>query len=472
MAESEPFPLLPGQAWFMADLHPRLLHPARWSLARLYRLPPGHSPASVRAAVAEIWRRHEALRLRVVPAGAGWAQRVADVDTPEPFRLVDLSRVPRAEHRAEIERCAIEAHGTLSLEAGPMARFVHLYLGPDEPGRLFLALHHLAADGLSFMLIQSGLEVLLGTPAGTAPGPAPRAAAYRECVDATVDYASSAELADELGHWAAQPWESCVPLPADHPGHTPETVRGWTTLRTPLRGPEVETLTRRLPAVLGIDLSDILLAAVSEALTAWSGGALSVRAVHHGRTLRRAAGSTPGLPAGGAGPGSRSGGPTPSTPVLPKRAARTVGWFSTFGYLALRPRTEPDPADYLRRVRDQATAPPNRGAGLALLRWTRPSGPHSELAGRIWRSAQIMFNFGAVGGRPGGDELLGATDEAFGHRPDPLEPRLPLHVRANVAGDEVIVNWDYDPRLRRAETIAAVAERCRQTLYEYATKLG
>ncbi|MFY1674524.1 condensation domain-containing protein [Plantactinospora sp. WMMB334] len=450
MAESEPFPLLPGQAWFMTDLHPRLLHPARWSLARLYRLPPGQSPGSVRAAVAEIWRRHEALRIRVVPAGSGWAQRMADVDTPEPFRLVDLSRVPAAERRAEIERCAIEAHGTLSLEAGPMARFVHLYLGPDEPGRLFLAMHHLAADGLSFMLVQSGLEVLLGTPPGTAPGPAPRAAAYRECVDATVDYASSAELADELDHWAAQPWESCVPLPADHPGHTPETVRGWTTLRTSMRGPEVETLTRRVPAVLGIDLSDILLAAVSEALTAWSGGALSVRAVHHGRTLRRATG----------------------TPVLPRRAARTVGWFSTFGCLALRPRTEPDPADYLRRVRDQATAPPNRGAGLALLRWTRPPGAHRELAGRIWRSAQIMFNFGAVGGRLGGDEILGATDEAFGHRPDPLEPRLPLHVRANVAGDEVIVNWDYDPRLRRAETIAAVAERCRRTLYEYATKLG
>jgi hypothetical protein len=449
MDSSARLPLLPAQGWFLEDLYPGQLNPARWTLARLYRLPAGLPREPVEAAVRELWRRHDALRIRLIRTPAGWCQEVLNGQTPEPFRFVDLSRVPPAQQRAEIERMTAELHATLNLEAGPMARFAHLYLGSDRPGRLFVNIHHLAADGMAYTLLQSELDSLLaGSTAGTAVR-LPSAARYQDCVEAVADYARSPEVLDELDHWRRQPWESIVDLPRDGPAHTPYTARQWTTVRSTMRGPEVPALTQRLPGVLGVDLTDIILAGVAETLTRCSGGTIGVRTVHHGRNLRR----------GDAGA---------RVPVLPRRAARTVGWLSTFGFLIVEPRTEPDPGDYLRRVAAAATAAPNRGTGLCLLRHVTPPGAHTELVTRIWRREQAMFNFGAMGTRPADDEVLGVADEAIGHRPDPLEPRLPLHIRAHTAGDELTVLWDYDPWVRREETVAALAEQCREALVSYA----
>jgi len=454
MNASDLLPLLPGQAWFLDDLYPGQLNPSRWSLARLYRLPPGMPRDPVRASVRELWRRHDALRIRLVHTASGWSQEVVDPETPEPFRYLDLSRVPAAEQRAEIERMTVEMHSTLNLQAGPMVRFAHLHLGDDRPGRLYVVVHHLAADGMSFTLVQSELDHQLAALTAGRSVVAPRAAAYRDCVEAVADYARSPEVMDELEHWTAQPWPECADLPLDRPSHTPDTARRWTALRWPMGGPEIGALLHRLPARIGVDVTDIVLAGVTETLTGASGGPLCLRVVHHGRNLRRS------------GPGA-----TDRVPVLPRRAARTVGWLSTFGYLVLRPRTEPDPAEYLRRVGACAVAAPNRGTGMSLLRHLTPPGPHTDLVTRMWRREQVMFNFGGMGTRPA-DEVLGDADEAIGHRPDPMESRLSLHIRAHTAGDELTIMWDYDPMLRHPETVAALAEQTEKTLRGYAVEAG
>lgn len=431
----------------MRELYPNLLNPSRWLLVRLYGLPAGLRREPVQASVAELWRRHDALRIHLRYGTDGWRQQVADPATPAPFRYVDLSGVPPTERTAEIERVAAEAHSTLNLEAGPIARFLHLYLGDDAPGRLLVLVHHLAADGLSFARIQSELDTLLAGHATGADIRIPRGAAYRDCVEAMIEYAHSADLLRELDHWRDQPWQHCVDLPTDFPPHTPDTLRLWTTLQVRLGGVDAPALAQRVPAVLGVDLDDIVLAAVAETLTTWSGGALCLQNVHHGRTLKR-------------GPDARAA-------VLPPRAQRTVGWFSMHGCLVVPPRTEADPGAYIRRVRDGATAAPNRGAGLTPLRWTTPAGEHTDLVTQGWQAAQILYNFGGIGGRPATDRVLGVADEATGHRADPLEPRRQLHVRAFYAADELFINWDYDPRLRSPQTIAKLADQCQETLSSY-----
>lgn len=455
MDSSYRLPLLPGQAWFMADLYASQLNPHRWSLARLYRLPAGLAHEAVRASVRDLWRRHDALRIRVVQTPTGWAQEVADASAPAPFRYLDLSRVPPAQRRTEIERMTVELHATLNLWAGPMAGFAYLDLGDDEPGRLYVNVHHLAADGLSYTILQSELNTLIAAHAAGTAVHLPSAAPYRDVVEAVVDYARSPEVLDELDHWRAQPWSHCADLPLDQPAHTPDTARRWTSLHWPMSGPEVRTLLNRLPRELGVDVSDVVLAAVAETLTRQSHGGLCVRTVHHGRSLRRA----------GAEPGSR-------VPVLPRRSARTVGWLSTFGCLVLLPRTESDPAHYLRRVGDCATAAPNRGTGLSLLRHLTPPGGHTHLVSQLWQREQVMFNFGGMGTRPAGDEVLGVADEAIGHRPDPMERRLSLHIRAHTSDDTLTIMWDYDPWLRHEQTITMLAEQTEKNLLSYLTDLG
>jgi hypothetical protein len=448
MNRSELLPLLPSQEWFMAELHPTLLNPNRWSLTKMYRLPPGLPHDAVRDSVRDLWRCHDALRIRLLHTEDGWRQEVADAAVPEPLRFIDLSRVPPSDRRAEVERVAVETHATLSIQAGPLIRFLHLNLGDREPGRLMMTVHHLAADGMSFARLQSELDNLLRMRASGAAGGLPRAAPYRDCVAAVLDYANSADLLGELDHWRAQPWRDCVELPADAPRYRTDSIRRWTTMRSVVSTADAQALVQRLPAALGVELEDVVMAALAETLTDWAGGAVCLQTVNHGRALKRDA----------------------MTQVLPPRAARTVGWLSTHGCLVVRPRTEGDPADYVRRVRDCATAAPNRGAGMTMLRWSTSPGAHTELVTQAWQAAQAVFNFGGQGMRAL-DGPLGATDEATGHRADPLEPKPALYLRANAKHGEVAINWDYDPQLRSPRTIAALAERCQEALSTYLYKL-
>jgi non-ribosomal peptide synthase protein (TIGR01720 family) len=304
-------------------------------------------------------------------------------------------------------------------------------------------------------MLQSELNTLIAAYAGGRAVTLPSAASYRDCVEAVLDHARAPEVLGELDHWRAQPWEHCVDLPLDGPAPTADTPGRWISRHWPMSGPDVRTLVTRLPGQLGVDLSDVVLAAVAETLTRQSGGGLAVRTVHHGRNLRRA----------GPDPGSR-------VPVLPRRSARTVGWLSTFGGVALLPRTDPDAARYLRGVGAQLTAAPNRGTGLSLLRYLTPPGGHTDLVTRVWRQAQVLFNFGGVGTRPAGDEVLGVADEEIGHRPDPMEPRLSLHIRGYAADDTLTIMWDHDPWSRTESTITALAEQTEKNLLGYVADLA
>ena len=46
----------------------------------------------------------------------------------------------------------------LNYEHGPLIRFSYLDLGEDRPGRLIIAAHHLAVDGVSWGIILADFE--------------------------------------------------------------------------------------------------------------------------------------------------------------------------------------------------------------------------------------------------------------------------------------------------------------------------
>lgn len=449
VAEERGIPLLASQASFLHDKAPVMVNPNRWNLCMVYRLPPALGIDLLRAAVTSVWRHHDALRVRFRRTDGSWSQSVAASSAEVPFRHVDLSRIPDEDKPTALEEVSTGFQHTLHLEAGPLIRFVHYDLGSGEPARLFIVVHHLVADSVSLSIMIADLEsALRSLLAGRAPRLRPNAH-YGDCARALAEYARSPALRGELPYWLDQEWSRVPDLPTDAEPYSDGTVGSWTTRLLALDGALSDTLVRRLPAATGLDLNAFLVGALAETATEWSGGPVCLLLVHHGRDLTDA-----------------------GAPVLPPRAWRTMGWFSFGTSVILEPRSGATALDHLHRTAQCTTAAPNHGAGLGLLHWLAPTGAHAPALAQAWSTPGIMYNnFGNRTRRSAREQVLSPSNDAVGHLSDPLDPRLPLHVAVRIRDGVLSLQWDFDPFLRRPETVARLLERMRAVLRSYAEEV-
>ncbi len=123
------------------------------------------------ASLGEIVRRHEILRTSFVLHGEEPVQRVAPLAGPFALPAVDLGALPGPVRGNEAERLSREeARQPFDLGQG-LCRFRLLRLSPGEH-RLWVNLHHAAADGWSLGILVGELAALYRMPAG-APSPLP-----------------------------------------------------------------------------------------------------------------------------------------------------------------------------------------------------------------------------------------------------------------------------------------------------------
>jgi amino acid adenylation domain-containing protein len=205
--------------------------------------------AVLRRALAEVVRRHEALRTTFdVAAGSGAADTegeprqliatAARCDLP----LIDLAGLPAPAATGEAERLALaEARQPFDLAAGPLLRSLLLRCAAGED-RLLFNFHHIAADGWSLGVLANELSALYPAFAAGKPSPLPElavqyadyAAWQRRTAGGAGDAAGDGAAAGQSGRFAPQVeyWRrrlaGSVPLalPADRPRPAVETFRG------------------------------------------------------------------------------------------------------------------------------------------------------------------------------------------------------------------------------------------------------
>ena len=76
-----------------------------------------------------------------------------------PIVRVDLSAVPEPDRGGALTARATTLQARLSKTEGPLIRAMHFDYGEGEPGRLLLAIHHLAVDGVSWHILLEDLEL-------------------------------------------------------------------------------------------------------------------------------------------------------------------------------------------------------------------------------------------------------------------------------------------------------------------------
>ncbi|HLM66043.1 MAG TPA: condensation domain-containing protein, partial [Longimicrobium sp.] len=168
--EPGPAPLSGAQQrlWFLHQMDPGS---GAFNIPLILRLHGALDCDALERALAEVVRRHEALRTVFVLRGTAPVQEVA----PPPARVIqieDLSAIADGDVReaAARARVADEAYAPFDLATGPVFRARLLRLAADEHV-LSITLHHIVADGWSTGVLYRELAALYGAFARGEPSP-------------------------------------------------------------------------------------------------------------------------------------------------------------------------------------------------------------------------------------------------------------------------------------------------------------
>ncbi|MCG3754386.1 non-ribosomal peptide synthetase [Amycolatopsis sp. Poz14] len=431
-------PLTPVQATFFAEQHPA---PHHYNQAVLLRARGPIDTEALERALRLVVRHHDALRMRFRRTEDGWAQEQAGL-SGLPARLLTVEDLAAADDpAAAVEARAAAAQRTLDLDAGLLLRAVWFDLGTDRPGRLLLAVHHLAIDGVSWRILLEDLAHAYTRERDGAPVELPpKTTAFRDWAQALAEHAHSDEVGAQTGHWlsvARAGAESGLPLDL-----LPEADEGLEDINTRAQLAAVtreldEETTRLLlhevPPAYRARIDEVLVTAVSSAIASWAGEpSVLVDLEGHGREDFGAA----------------------------LDVSRTVGWFTSVYPVLLTPDPH-DPAAALRHVGQRMREVPQRGLGYGLIRHSRTGDPAAAQLADL-PSAAVCFNYlGRLDAGFGGAGPWEPAAEPEGPGQDARAPRpYLLEVDAMVLSGRLRFTWSYSDRLHTEATAAGLADRC------------
>ncbi|MBW8480960.1 non-ribosomal peptide synthetase [Actinomadura parmotrematis] len=423
--EAGPLPLWPMAEWLRGLGGPI----GRYSQSVVVPVPPMDGPGRLTAALQAVLDHHGALRLTV---SEGWDAEIAPagaVAAADVLRRVGADADLAAELDAAADR--------LDPAAGVVVQAVWSDAGPDAPGRLALAIHHLAVDGVSWRVLLPDLAEAWEQAGGsiTLPRNGTSLTAWSERLAAHRD---DDHRDDAAAFWERMRGGAPRPLGGRPLDPAADTLAASRTLRRALPAALTAGLLGDVPSRLRAGVQDVLLAGLGLAVAARTGHAdFGVQAEGHGRE------------------GTFGGG-------RPADLGRTVGWLTAeypvrleLGGIdaAAALAGGPGAGEAVKRVKELLRALPGGGVG----------------APRGGTAPQILFNYlGRFGGGEGLWEPAGDED-AFTVRTDPAMPMahaLEINVFARRTPDGTVLDahWTWAPGVLDEAAVAALAGAWQEAL--------
>ena len=281
-AGRDPASFAQRRLWFLDRLEPGGSHN---TIFRAVRLRGRLDRQALGEALRRIVERHEALRTRFEEADGEPVQVIEPAaDRRAILARVDLARLPAAERERRVAELArAEAAAPFDLGRAPLARFTLVDLGradgADGADRavLFLAVHHIVADGWSLGILLRELSVLYGALRRDRDA-SPEGAGLPELETGYGTYArsqrerlSGAMLEREIEHWRERLGgaPTVLDLPTDRPRPALASFRG--AIEPFELGPELAAGVRDLARSERATPFMVLLAAFAAALARWTG---------------------------------------------------------------------------------------------------------------------------------------------------------------------------------------------------------
>jgi amino acid adenylation domain-containing protein/non-ribosomal peptide synthase protein (TIGR01720 family) len=383
-------------------------------------------------AMQQLVAHHDALRLCFRQTEQGWQQEQALPDERPILTTIDLQSLPEAEQAAAFEAAATELQTSLDLGSGLLLRAALVERGPSRPQWLFLVVHHLAVDAVSWSIlledVQSAYTQARRSAEIVLP---PKTTAFKQWAERLLDYAAVPTLLGELPFWLSVAQRSVPALPVDHPAGA-NSYASARNIIVKLSEAETQALLHEVPNAYQTQITEVLLAALAQTLNAWTGGsAQRVNLEGHGR----------------------------EDLFEDVDLSRTVGWFTSLYPVLLDLSQARGLGDTLKTIKEQLRQVPNRGIGYGVLRYLNSEDRGAPL--REHPPVEISFNYvGQIdqalpqGGlfSPAAAETGPEQDRSAGRRAHVID------IISLISGGQLSVGWTFSTELHQQATIERLAQ--------------
>ncbi|MFM9488754.1 non-ribosomal peptide synthetase [Pseudomonas monachiensis] len=416
--------LTPIQHWFFDTDIPQRQH---WNQALLLQPTAPLEPHRLEQALLAVIEQHDALRLRFSKVTGQWQAQHQPISEAPVLWQVRVSSMDKC------HALFADAQRSLDLEEGPLIR-VLLVDGPEGQQRLFIAIHHLVVDGVSWRVLLDDLQTVYRQLHAQQSVKLPaKTSAFKDWAARLQAYAGSDSLREELDWWQAHLAGPIADLPCDHPEGGRQNRHGQ-SVSVRLDSERTRQLLQQAPSAYRTQVNDLLLTALARVLCRWSGQPSAlIQLEGHGREAL----------------------------FDDIDLTRTVGWFTSAYPLRLTPSNIEEAAGQgasIKAIKEQLRAVPHKGLGYGVLRYLADDRSRQRMAGLP--VAPITFNYlGQFDQSFGADALFHPLDEALGAAHDGNAP-LPneLSVDGQVYGGELVLRWTFSAERFDGQTINELAD--------------
>ncbi|WP_426414580.1 plipastatin non-ribosomal peptide synthetase PpsC [Bacillus subtilis] len=354
-------PWTPVQQWFFSqDIEERHHFNQSVMLFHSGRL----SENAIRPALKKLAEHHDALRMVYRNDDRRWIQINQGIHESQLYslRTSDLSQ-SESGWETQIKQEVADLQQSINLQEGPL---LHAALFKTLTGDyLFLAIHHLVVDGVSWRILLEDLSAgYQQAAAGQTIQLPPKTDSYQEYARRIQEYAQSSKLIREEAYWRTVEEQQAAELPYEIPHHVNIDFSKRDSLSFSLTEADTAVLLQNVNHAYGTDTQDILLTAASLAICEWTGGSkLRIAMEGHGREH-----------------------------ILPELdISRTVGWFtSMYPALISFENHRDELGTSVKTVKDTLGRIPNKGVGYGMLKYlTHPENKSITFS----KTPEISFNY-------------------------------------------------------------------------------
>ncbi|WP_083484984.1 non-ribosomal peptide synthetase [Paenibacillus ihumii] len=346
------FGLTPIQHWFFEQ---QFEEPNYFNQSHMLLL--NHcDPVRLEDAINRLVRLHLELATEFVKRGQTYVQRYR---TDAVVQLASHSIRDTERPDPEIAAVCAMWQGQLNYETGTMLRAGLIQGHPDGKTRLFLAVHHLVIDGVSWrILLQELYQLYHGAELPPVPSP------YKKWQAAITDYAQKEDLRDHIRNWTEVLASSAAfQLPVDRSADNRSSAESAELIAT-LPPSDTQRLLHRCAHAYHTQINDLLLTAWSQMLSAWTGQqTVAFRLEGHGREHS----------------------------VSDMNLTRTIGWFTSMFPVCIRLSADASLGETIKSVKEQLRRIPDRGISYGALRYCHPD--ETVRTSLTASEPQALFNY-------------------------------------------------------------------------------
>jgi len=433
-------PLIPIQHWLLSRALP---NPDYWNQAEMFEVPKDISLELLEKAMDQLLLHHDMLRTCFINKNNQWTQEIQS--TVESIKILrfDLSETEISNCNEIIKEKSNQLQSSLSLQQAQLFAVAHFKMPEsDSYDRLFIVIHHLVVDTVSWSIIIEDLKTLYQQLfVGDGIKLPEKTSSYKDWSLALQEYVISSDIEKEISYWNSLPDNSVFVIPQDKlaGNNTEESER---RLEVSLTEEETRQLLQDVPAVYNTKIDDILLTALAQVITCWAGlSVLSIEMEGHGREQINEN----------------------------IDLSRSVGWFTTSYPVSLKYENSYD-ADKviidnsalgqdIISIKEQLRAIPNKGLGYGVLRYLSNDLVLTKKLSTVNR-ASILYNYlGQFKSDKNRSSLLNPGQD-FSRHHDLSGPRSHLlEIDAMIVEGCLKLDWVYSKNLHDIKTIEELANK-------------